>query len=151
LCRARLSTQGLAETVRLGAWLSGSAGVWCVALSVVSLSTGWLPGPGWILPGLWLYAMAHGVYQPCSQSGIVASFPAQAGSASALAGFIMSALAFGIAAVLAAWMKHPAWAGTIHPMTLGMGIGGLITAAVALGPVQRHGHPHVANTILVET
>ena len=61
----------------------------------------------------------------------------------------MSALAFGIAALLSAWMKHPAWTGTIHPLTLGLGLGGLITATVALGRVQRDGNPVASPTIEV--
>lgn len=144
LCRRRLPTMGLPGTVRLAAWLSATGGLWCIGLSVLSLASDWLP-PAWaLLPGAWLYALAHGIHQPCSQAGVVASFPEQAGAASALSGFIMSVLAFGISALLSAWMKHPAWSGTIHPMTLGMGLGGLITAFVALGRVQRHGHPAVA-------
>lgn len=141
LCRHRLPRMGLPGTVRLGAWLSAAGGLWGIALSGASLAFGWLP-PAWLLlPGLWSYAIGHGIHQPCSQAGVVASFPDQAGAASALSGFVMSVLAFGISAVLSAWMKHPAWAGTIHPMTLGLGLGALMTASVALGRVQRHGHP----------
>jgi DHA1 family bicyclomycin/chloramphenicol resistance-like MFS transporter len=143
VCRGRLPNMGLPDTVRLGAWLSASAGLWCVGVSAACLALDWVP-PAWLLlPGVWLYSIAHGIHQPCSQAGVVASFPEQAGAASALSGFIMSVLAFGIAALLSAWMKLPHWAGTIYPMTLGIGIGGLITATVALGRVQRHGYPVV--------
>ena len=141
LCRRRLPAHGLPGTVRLAAWLSAAAGAWLIALSASSLATGWLPAAGWLLPGLWLYAVAHGIHQPCSQAGVAAPFPQQAGAASALSGFVMSVLAFGVAAVLSAWMKHPAWTGTIHPMLIGCGLGALLTAFIALGRVQRDGHP----------
>lgn len=141
LCRRRLPRMGLAGTVRLGAWLSAAGGLWGVAISVVGLIGDWTPQAWMLLPGVWMYAIAHGIHQPCSQAGVVAAFPQQAGAASALSGFIMSALAFCIAALLSAWMKHPAWTGTIHPLTLGLGLGGLITATVALGRVQRDGNP----------
>jgi MFS transporter, DHA1 family, multidrug resistance protein len=140
ICRHLLPTHGLAGSVKRAALLSASGGLWCVGLSVLSLSLHFTP-PAWaLLPGLWMYALAHGIHQPCSQAGVVAAFPAQAGAASALSGFIMSALAFGISALLSAWMKDPEWAGTIHPLTLGTGAGALVTAFVALGRVQRDGH-----------
>lgn len=143
-CRHRLPRMGLPGTVRLAAWLSASGGLWCIGLSALSLGGHWTPSAWAIMPGIWLYAIAHGIHQPCSQAGVVASFPQHAGAASALSGVIMSVLAFGISALLSAWMKHPAWSGTIHPMTLGMGLGALVTAKVALGRVQRHGHPPTA-------
>jgi hypothetical protein len=43
-----------------------------------------------------LFAIGHGVHQPCSQSGAVGPFPDQAGTASALAGFLLASIAFGI-------------------------------------------------------
>jgi DHA1 family bicyclomycin/chloramphenicol resistance-like MFS transporter len=146
ICRRLLPTRGLAGSVKFAALLSAGGGLWCVGLSVLSLSTHVTP-PAWaLMPGLWMYALAHGIHQPCSQAGVVAAFPAQAGAASALSGFIMSVLAFGISGLLSAWMKDPQWAGTIHPLTLGTGTGALVTAFVALGRVQRDGHPPTVAT-----
>jgi DHA1 family bicyclomycin/chloramphenicol resistance-like MFS transporter len=141
VCRRLLPRLGLAGSVRIAAVLSACAGTWCVGLSVLSLGLGFTPAALAIMPGLWMYAVAHGVHQPCSQAGVVAAFPQQAGAASALSGFIMSVLAFGISGLLSAWMKMPEWAGTIHPLTLGAGTGALVTAWVGLGRVQRDGHP----------
>jgi DHA1 family bicyclomycin/chloramphenicol resistance-like MFS transporter len=96
--------------------------------------------PAWsLLPGMWLYAFAHGIHQPCGQTGVVSAFPTQAGAASALSGFVLSSIAFIVGAIMSWWTSLPAWAGTIHPMTLGMGLGGAVTAWVALGRVQRDG------------
>jgi DHA1 family bicyclomycin/chloramphenicol resistance-like MFS transporter len=147
LCRARLRTMGLPDTVRLGTQLSMASATWLIGLSAVCLLLKWVP-PAWLLmPGLWCYAIAHGVHQPCSQAGVVASFPQQAGAASALSGLIMSVLAFVIGALLATWSRQPGWAGTIYPMTLGVGLGGLLTAHVGRTQVRRHGHPVVTTQI----
>ncbi len=142
LCRARLRHMGLPDTVRLGAWLSASSALCSACLSAASLLLDWTPSTLWLLPGFWLYALAHGIHQPCSQAGVVAAFPQQAGAASALSGLIMSVLAFAIGAMLSWWMKQPGWAGTLHPMLLGSALGAAMTAWVGLRRVQRHGHPH---------
>lgn len=139
LCQRRLVHRSLPDTVRLGAWLSAAGGAWCALVSLLC-HAGLTPQMWWFMPGFWMYVMAHGIHQPCSQMGITAAFPAAAGGASALAGCINSAVAFGIGAVLSAWMDSPAWAHSVHPLTLGMGIMGMVTAWVALSPVQKHGH-----------
>ena len=98
-----------------------------------------------MLPGLWLYAFAHGIHQPCGQTGVVAAFPTQAGAASALSGFVLATTAFFVGALLSWWTSLPGWAGTLHPMTLGLALGGALTAWTALRRVQRHGlAPHAA-------
>jgi MFS transporter, DHA1 family, multidrug resistance protein len=150
ICQHRLKRRSLPDTVRMGSLLSTLSGLWCLAMSALTVvmphiltpdaPAPWLP-PVWLLmPGFWLYTMAHGIHQPCSQMGITAAFPSSAGAASALAGFIMSAVAFGIGAVLSAWMSQDAWAHTLHPLTLGMGGMGFVTAWVGMRWVQRHGH-----------
>jgi DHA1 family bicyclomycin/chloramphenicol resistance-like MFS transporter len=45
---------------------------------------------------VWLYALGHGVHQPCGAGGAWGPFPHAAGVASALAGFVLAAAAFGI-------------------------------------------------------
>jgi hypothetical protein len=81
----------------------------CVFMaSLVSLLAGALmmlvayagPGQSWF--GAWvvmlpvnIFLLAHGVHQPCGQSGCVAPFPEMAGTASALNGFSMMLVAFG--------------------------------------------------------
>ncbi|MFY9478760.1 MAG: multidrug effflux MFS transporter [Aquabacterium sp.] len=141
LCRRWLPLRGLTGTVRVGAGCSLTGGLWCAGLSAWTLATDHTPSPWAVMPGLWIYAIGHGLHQPCSQAGVVASFPHQAGAASALSGLIMCCVAFAISAVLAVWMKTPGMAGTLHPLTLGVGLGGALTAWVALGLVQRHGRP----------
>lgn len=149
ICQRLLKTHSLPGTVRMGSRLSVMSGLWCWAMSALTVfmphvlapdaPAAWLP-PVWVLmPGFCLYTMAHGIHQPCSQMGITAAFPASAGAASALAGFIMSAVAFGIGALLSAWMGHALWAHTLHPLTLGMGAMAFATAWVGMRWVRRHG------------
>ncbi|MBI5926183.1 MAG: multidrug effflux MFS transporter [Aquabacterium sp.] len=144
LCRRMLPRRGLVGTVRMAGWCSLAGGIALVLVSAAQWMWNWHV-PAWsLLPGMWLYAFAHGIHQPCGQTGVVSAFPTQAGAASALSGFVLSSIAFLIGALMSWWTSLPAWAGTIHPMTLGMGIGGAMTAWVALGRVQRDGHHHSA-------
>ena len=138
-CRRWLPKHGLLGTVRLAGWCSLAGGVW-MALASAWLAAG-LGGvhPLALLPGMGLYAFAHGIHQPCGQTGVVAAFPTQAGAASALSGFVLSATAFVVGAILSWWTSLPAWAGTLHPMTLGIAMGACLTAWTALRRVQRHG------------
>ena len=100
LCRRWLPHRGLTGTVRVGAGCSLTGGLWCAATSAWTLLTDQTPSPWAVMPGLWIYAIGHGMHQPCSQAGVVASFPRQAGAASALSGFVMCWIAFGISAAV---------------------------------------------------
>jgi DHA1 family bicyclomycin/chloramphenicol resistance-like MFS transporter len=140
LCRRVLPTRGITGTVRIAGWCSLIGGLTMASVSLMQWGLGWPVSYWQLLPGMWLYAFAHGIHQPCAQTGVVAAFPTQAGAASALSGFALSAFAFGIGAVLSWWTALPGWAHTIHPMTLGLCVGGIVTAWAALGPVQRYGH-----------
>ena len=70
------------------------------------------PGQSWF--GAWavmlpvnIFLLAHGVHQPCGQSGCVAPFPEMAGTASALNGFSMMLVAFGIGSWIGTHMSDP--------------------------------------------
>lgn len=138
-CRRWLERLGLLGTVRLAGWCSLAGGL-CMALVSVWQASGLSDvHPAALFPGLWLYTFAHGIHQPCGQTGVVSAFPTQAGAASALSGFVLSCTAFLVGAALSWWTALPSWADTIHPMTLGMAIGGVLTAFTALHRVQKHG------------
>jgi DHA1 family bicyclomycin/chloramphenicol resistance-like MFS transporter len=140
-CRKVLPSRGLTGTVRVAGWCSLAGGLCLVALSAWHGLLGHEISAYALLPGMWLYAFAHGIHQPCGQTGVVAAFPRAAGAASALSGFVLSSVAFGVGALLAWWSALPGWAGTIHPMALGVGLGGMLTAWTALRRVQRDGLP----------
>ena len=79
-----------------------------------------------------LYAVGHGIHQPCGQSGSVGPFAERAGTAASLSGFAMMAVASTVG--LGRSMN-----GTVYLLTLGVGAFGACVAAVAWTPVQRHG------------
>lgn len=54
-----------------------------------------------------IFLLAHGVHQPCGQSGCVAPFPDMAGTASALNGFTMTLVAFGMGTWIGTHMDKP--------------------------------------------
>jgi DHA1 family bicyclomycin/chloramphenicol resistance-like MFS transporter len=91
----------------------------------------------------YLYMMGHGVHQPCGQSGAVSPFPQTAGAASALAGFVMMVVAFGIGGWLGLALAEPALgAGTVRPLTDGIWLWSTVIAAIAWTLVRRHGDAH---------
>lgn len=138
-CKRHLPAHGLVGTVRKAGAVSIAAGLWLSGLSAWQFGQA-TPVPFWsLLPGIWLYSFAHGIHQPCGQTGVVAAFPHQAGAASALSGFVLAAVAFGVGVMLSGWSALPGWAGTIYPMTLNLALGAAITARVALHRVQRDG------------
>jgi DHA1 family bicyclomycin/chloramphenicol resistance-like MFS transporter len=85
---------------------------------------------------IWLYALGHGVHMPCGQTGAVGPFPRNAGLASALAGFVTAAAAFGIGL----WLGR-AMDGTVRPFALSMAGAALATVAAAWTLVRRDGEP----------
>jgi DHA1 family bicyclomycin/chloramphenicol resistance-like MFS transporter len=144
LCRRWLPRHGLLGTVRLAGWCSLAGGLWMAGASTWQAGLGNVH-PAALMPGLWLYAFAHGIHQPCGQTGVVAAFPSNAGAASALSGFVLASTAFVVGAILSWWTALPGWAGTLHPMALGLALGGALTAWTALRRVQRDGLPPSPN------
>jgi len=81
-----------------------------------------------------LTMLAHGVHQPCGQTGAVGPFPQAAGAASALNGFVMMLAAFGIGGWLGTRMD-----GTVMPLVLGMWFWSVCIALIAWTLVRRYG------------
>ncbi len=129
VCRRWVVQLGMARTVRRGAVFSLAGGVLIVALAAAGVQSVWA-----VLLPQWLYAFGHGVHQPCGQAGAVGPFPQAAGAASALAGFVLAATAFGVGL----WLGQ-ALDGRVLPYALGVGFWSLLTAVVAWTLVQRHG------------
>lgn len=129
ICRAWLLRHGLRGAVRRGAWFTLAGGTGIVALHLGGVQAVWA-----VLVPQWLFALGHGVHQPCAQTGAVGPFPHCAGVASALAGFMLSLVAF----ATGLWLGE-AMDGTVRPMAFGMGFWAFVTAALAWTAVQRHG------------
>jgi DHA1 family bicyclomycin/chloramphenicol resistance-like MFS transporter len=134
LARRWIPRLGLAGSVGRAAWLTLAASV-----ALVWLAQQPDPSVLAVMAPVCLYALGHGVHMPCGQAGVVGPFPQAAGLASALAGFVTSALAFGIGLWLGRTLA-PA-AGAVAPFALGMAAAALSTVAVATTLVRRHGEP----------
>lgn len=135
LCRRLLPRIGLRRAVRIGSAASLAGGL---SMAALSLADAHLHGWGvWslVLPQ-WLYAIGHGINQPCAQAGAVGPFPDKAGTAASLSGFLMMVVAFAVGLAVG---HLPAT--TVFPMSLGVGVGGLAVAAIGWTLVQRHGEP----------
>jgi MFS transporter, DHA1 family, multidrug resistance protein len=128
-CRRLLARHGLRTTVAIGGSCSLAGGLAMVALSVAGVFSPWA-----IVVPQWIYAIGHGIHQPCAQAGAIAPFPEKAGTAAALSGFMMMATAYAVSIVLGNSMN-----GTVYPLTLGVGAFGIVVAATAWTLVQRHG------------
>lgn len=128
-CRPWIRRFGIAGTVVRAAGFTAMAGLGIVGLAVAGVHSVWA-----LLVPQWVYGFGHGFHMPCGQAGTVAPFPHQAGAASALAGFVMAVVAFGIGRWLGGALD-----GSVMPFALGLGFWSAMTCAVAWTLVRRHG------------
>lgn len=131
LCRRLLARHGLRKAVQLGGALSLTGGLTMAGLALGGVHTAWA-----ILVPQWIFALGHGIHQPCGQAGAVGPFPEKAGTAASLSGFYMMCIAFLVGLGLGRTMN-----GTVYPMTLAIGGFGVLIALTAWTLVQRHGEP----------
>ena len=131
LCRKLLPRLGVRHTVAI----AGGLALLCAALLLVlagcDIDSGWLYAIACLL-----FPLAHGIQQPCGQSGAVSAFPKAAGMASALNGFVMMLFAFATGQVLG----H-SFNGTVYPLVFGLGFWCLAAALASWTLVRRHGAP----------
>jgi DHA1 family bicyclomycin/chloramphenicol resistance-like MFS transporter len=130
ICRRLLLRFSVEQTVAIAAVISLSSGTLMGALAWVGVSSVWA-----ILGPLALFMLGHGIHQPCGQSGAVGPFPKAAGAASALNGFLMMVVAFGIGSWLGTHMD-----GTVLPLTNGMWFWSILIAISAWTMVRKYGH-----------
>ncbi len=130
VCHRNLPSLGIQRTVQRAAGFSLAGGLGLVLIVV----------GGWLTP--WTFTVAsmcisfgHAHHQACGQAALPAPFPQHAGTASALAGFISSALAFVIGAWLGLVLEDRA-----APLLLTQASMAVLATAVAWGLVPRHGH-----------
>ena len=84
----------------------------------------------------YLFMLAHGIHQPCGQSGAVGPFPRAAGVASALNGFMMMLAAFAIGGWLGLRLD-----GTVWPLINGIWFWSVVLAVISWTLVQKFGAP----------
>ncbi len=133
ICRRLLTQLGLRRTIAAAAALSLTGGLALALGTWLELASAWAVA----LP-FGLYIMAHGIHQPCAQTGSVAPFPQAAGAASALSGCLAMVMAFGNGQTLG-WLISQEW---ITPrLALGWGVlfWAVLVALNAWTAVQRYG------------
>lgn len=126
-CRRWVARFGMAGAVARGAGFTLAGG-----LSMLLLAAAGVQHVAAVLMPQVLYAFGHGIHQPCGQAGAVGPFPAAAGAAAALAGFVLAAVAFGVGLWLGSALD-----GTVWPFALSVGVWAVLTSIVAWTLVQR--------------
>jgi len=133
LCRYWIPRLGVRRTVAVGAAFSLAGG------SGMAL-TAWL---GWhslwaIMGPFYAFILAHGIHQPCGQSGAVSPFPQAAGAASAMSGFLMMLVAFFMGDWLGRQMPADG-SGSVQALAQGLWLWSLVIALAGWTIVQRYG------------
>lgn len=131
LCRRWIRRHGVTGAVMRGAGFTAAAALMLAYVAVTQRASLWT-----LLLPQWLYAFGHGFHMPCGQAGAVAPFPEKAGAASALAGFVLALVAFGIGRWLGVALD-----GTVRPFAAGLAFWAAATALIAWSLVRRHGLP----------
>ncbi|GAB3490403.1 multidrug effflux MFS transporter [Curvibacter fontanus] len=129
VCRWLLPRYGMQRTVALAATFTLTGGTLMGLFALAGLHNGWT-----IMGPFYLFMLAHGVHQPCSQSGAVGPFPYAAGAASALNGFAMALVSFLMGSVLGEVMD-----GTARPLMYGVWFWSVLVSLAAWTLVQKHG------------
>jgi DHA1 family bicyclomycin/chloramphenicol resistance-like MFS transporter len=115
------------RSVAIAACLSLTGGTTMGVLAWFGVQNVWA-----IMLPYYLFMLGHGVHQPCGQSGAVGPFPQAAGAASALNGFLMMLVAFGMGGWLGTHMD-----GTVRPLTHGIWFWSVLIATAAWTVVQQ--------------
>jgi DHA1 family bicyclomycin/chloramphenicol resistance-like MFS transporter len=133
LCRRLLIRFGVAQTVAIG-------GAFSLVGGCLMTLNAWLGEPSveCLMGPFYLFILAHGIHQPCGQSGAVGPFPKAAGAASALGRFLMMGAAF----VTGLWLGA-AKDGSALPMAQSIAFWSVLTALSAWLLVLRRGGPRV--------
>ena len=129
LCRRLLARFGVRRSVAIAGALSLTGGCSMGLLALVGVHTAWA-----VIVPICFLMLAHGIHNPCAQSGAVGPFPHAAGAASALNGFLAMASAFATGQWLGAHMD-----GTATPLIVGMGVWSVLIALTAWTVVARYG------------
>jgi DHA1 family bicyclomycin/chloramphenicol resistance-like MFS transporter len=133
-CRRLLVRFGMRRTLAIAGACTVTGGTLVGALGWAGVHNTWA-----ITLPYCLFVLAHGVHQPCAQSGSVGPFPQAAGAASALNGFIGMTAAFGVGGWVGSHLD-----GTVFALTNGVWFWSLCITALAWTLVQKYGEPRRA-------
>jgi DHA1 family bicyclomycin/chloramphenicol resistance-like MFS transporter len=128
-CRRLVARFGVRRSVAIAGVFSVVGGASMLLLALAGVVAGWA-----IMLPMSAFIFAHGIHQPCGQSGAVAPFPQAAGAASALNGFLMMVAAFVTGQWLGTHMD-----GTVFPLATGMCFWSVLLALSAWTLVHRYG------------
>jgi DHA1 family bicyclomycin/chloramphenicol resistance-like MFS transporter len=125
VCRRLFVRIGMVRAARLGATLSGGAGLLFAAAALLGLRH-WAT----VVLSQFLVMFAHGINWPCAQVGAVAPFARRAGTAAGLLGFFT----MGAALLVGNWVGW-SFDGTLYPMAFTSAVLGilLMSSSRALG------------------
>lgn len=127
VCRRWIGSVGMAGAVRRGGFFTLAGGVLIAGLAAAGIVGVWAV----LLPQC-LFVFGHGMHQPCGQAGAVGPFPRSAGAASALAGLVLSLVAFAVGRWLGVALD-----GTVRPLAYGLAFWSLLICACAWVLVPR--------------
>lgn len=127
VCRTWIRRHGMDGAVGRGAVFTLAGGVLGGVAAWLQVETVWA-----VLVPHCIFALGHGLHQPCAQAGVVAPFPAAAGTASALAGLLLALVAFAIGRWLGVALD-----GTVQPLLWGLCFWSVATSLVAWTLVQK--------------
>jgi DHA1 family bicyclomycin/chloramphenicol resistance-like MFS transporter len=129
ICRSLLLRFNVQQTTAIAAFISLSGGTLMGTLAWAGVVNVWA-----LLLPLGLFMVGHGIHQPCGQSGAIGPFPKSAGAASAMNGFFMMLVAFGVGSWLGLRMD-----GTVLPLTNGIWFWSVLIALSAWVLVRKYG------------
>jgi DHA1 family bicyclomycin/chloramphenicol resistance-like MFS transporter len=136
ICRRLLVHFGVRRTVAIAGAMTLTAGTSMGVMGLMGIQNLWA-----IMVPFYLFMLAHGVHQPCGQSGAVSPFPRSAGAASALSGFLMMVAVFGMGGWLGKSLAGIAQGeASVLPLTNGIWFWSVMITATAWTLVQRYGH-----------
>jgi DHA1 family bicyclomycin/chloramphenicol resistance-like MFS transporter len=124
-CRWLLLRISVQQCVAAAGLVTLLAGVLMLFMAYWGATQAWFGAWAVMLP-MNIFLLGHGVHQPCGQSGCIAPFPEMAGSASALNGFTMMVVAFGIGTWIGTHMTNP-----LQTLAQGLGLTATCVALIA--------------------
>jgi DHA1 family bicyclomycin/chloramphenicol resistance-like MFS transporter len=128
-CRQLVARFGVRRSVAIAGIFSLVGGCSMALLALAGVVAGWA-----IMLPMSFFIFAHGIHQPCGQSGAVGPFPQAAGAASAMNGFLMMLAAFFTGQWLGVHMD-----GSVFPLAFGMCFWSVLLALSAWTLVHRYG------------
>lgn len=132
--RRLMARCGARRSVAIAAFVTLAGGTAMGLFALAGVHSAWA-----IMIPFYMFMVAHGVHQPCGQTGAVGPFPYAAGAASALNGFIMMLAAFGIGGWLGTRLDN-----TVYPLTNGIWFWSVCISVAAWTLVRKHGEPRAA-------